>query len=170
MANVSKTVGKTARALKTSGALVVSLAFTLCSAAGAETPQWFIDSTDVQFTMQYLKTRPVGKKNKRVNVALYKVLDVERLPSLPAQMLTDDTVQLVYPCNRKRKQIPAREPLPWAELKTDGIIDVHMPGKFLKHVETNDVKTIWEIENRSNRFKVLKPAKGRWLTTSVKGH
>jgi hypothetical protein len=144
--------------------MFLSLPALLLQPACAEDLKWFTDAADCQFTMQYLNSKPQGKKKDLINVATYKVLDVVELPSLPAQMMADDVIELTFNCDKKRKQIRHKEPLPWAELKNDGIVEVHMPSRYLTKLETTSEKNIWQIENKHNRFTVIKPYHGKWLT------
>lgn len=136
---------------------------TTTSAPGAGNLKWFVDAIDCRWTMQFISSKPEGQKKDFINKATYKVLDVIELPALPAQMLTDDTIELAFPCDKKRNPIRQKDPLPWAELKMDGIVEVHMPSRYLRKLETTDEKNIWQIENRHNRFDVVKPYNGRWL-------
>lgn len=125
--------------------------------------KWFVDAIDCKWTMQFISSKPQGEKKDFINKATYKVLDVIELPALPAQMLADDIIELAFPCDKKRNPIRHKDPLPWAELKMDGIVEVHMPSRYLRKLETTSEKNIWQIENRHNRFEVVKPYNGRWL-------
>lgn len=133
------------------------------STPNAGNMKWFVDAIDCKWTMQFISSKPEGQKKDFINKATYKVLDVIELPALPAQMMTDDTIELAFPCDKKRNPIRHKDPLPWAELKMDGIVEVHMPSRYLKKLETTSEKNIWQIENRHNRFDVVKPYNGRWL-------
>ena len=125
--------------------------------------KWFVDAIDCKFTMQFISSKPQGDKRDFRKKATYKVLDVIELPALPAQMQTDDLIELAFPCDRRRNPIPQKAPLPWADLKMDGIVEVHMPSHYLRKLETTSEKNIWQIENKHNRFEVVKPLNGRWL-------
>ncbi len=126
--------------------------------AFAEDASSFIASTDTSFSIQYLKTRAAGKNDKLHRVAVYKVLDIDKAPVMTQQIMPGDMIEVTYLQDKHRAQVKPTSPLPWAELKSDGMLGVHIPNKYLKRLKNTTLETVWTIDNSDNRLIILKPA------------
>ncbi len=136
---------------------LLSIVILSSAPVAAEDSKSFIAAIDTTFSAQFLKTKSSIKGDKSHSVAVYKVLDIDKLPEMPQQIMPGDLMELTYPCKRKRAQLAPNSPLPWAEVKNDAMLDVHIPNRYLKSRVNTDIETVWQIDNSENRFTILKP-------------
>lgn len=124
------------------------------SSAWAQESQQFANAVDTRFSMQYITTKKVDKFKC---TTIYKVLDIDTVPEMKVLIQPGDQVQLTYPCDKKKCQTAVSEALPWADLKADFIVAVHLPNKYLKLQASTPGESVWVIDNQNNRFNMIKP-------------
>ena len=135
---------------------VLSLSTTVSAIAADTTDSsQFEKSTDTRLSMEFQKTKAAPKSKSR-QIAVYKVLDVQQSAGEITPM-PGDIVELSFPDGEAASQSSAGSFLPWAEVKSDGMILLHMPNKYLKKRATTSAETIWRIENAENTFALIKP-------------
>lgn len=134
------------------------LALLLSAPAYAEDAQSFNSSIDTRFSLQYLQSKPGAKKDKLHRIAVYKVLDIDKAPTMSQQIMPGDRVEVIYTADKKKAQVKPSSPLPWADIRLDdGMVAVHIPNKYLKLRTNTKIETIWQIDNSDNRLTILKP-------------
>jgi len=129
------------------------------SPATAEDLKSFTDAMDTRFSVQFIKSRPGKKDLKLTCTATYKILDVQQMPDMQTKMLAGDVLELSYPCDKHHKPAEQSGTLPWAEVKSDGMLEVHIPNKYLKKREVTSAETYWYIDNSSKQFTAVKQTK-----------
>lgn len=136
-------------------ALSLSLFVSASMPAVAEDAKSFTDTSDTRFSVQYLNCK-AGKKADKQCIAVYKVLDVIQIPEMQQQLMPGDVLELAYGCDGNQEPSSTGS-LPWAELKSDGMVAVNMPSKYLRRRATTSAETIWRIDNKDNQFGIVKP-------------
>ncbi len=124
--------------------------------AQADDSKSFTDSTDTKFSVEYLSSK-AGKKTEKQCLAVYKVLDVIQVPEMQTQIMPGDTLELAYACDDKQAPTGGAGGLPWADLKPDGMVAVHVPNKYLRIRAHTSAENIWRIDNKENQMAVVKP-------------
>lgn len=136
-------------------ALAANLVLALVSgnliADAAEDSKAFNDAIDTTMSMQFVEVKKIKKSDPR-QVAVYKVLDVQKVPTTDnLNPMPGDVVELSFAEGGSGV-------LPWAELKSDGMVLMHIPKKYIKQRGKTSAETIWRIDNTDNTFALVKPA------------
>jgi hypothetical protein len=137
-------------------ALATNLVLALLSgnliANAAEDPKAFNDGIDTALSMEFVEVKKLKKSDPR-SVAVYKILDIQKIPSSESQNPTSgDVIELSFTEGGSGV-------LPWAELKKDGMVQMHIPKKYIKKRSSTSAGAIWRIENKDNTFALVKPEK-----------
>ncbi|MBX9670974.1 MAG: hypothetical protein K2X93_25500 [Candidatus Obscuribacterales bacterium] len=124
-------------------------------AAQADDSKSSSDAIDTKFSVQYINSK-AGKKADKQCLAVYKVLDVIQIPEMQTQIMPGDVLELAYSCDDKQAPTGGGSQ-PWAELKSDGMVAVHIPNKCVRIRAHTSAENIWRIDNKDNQMAVVKP-------------
>lgn len=120
-------------------------------ANAAEDNKAFNDAIDTTMSMEFVEVKKIKKSDPR-QVAIYRVLDVQKVPTTDSlNPMPGDVIELSYAEG-------GAGVLPWAELKSDGMVLMHIPKKYIKQRGKTSAETIWRIENPDNTFALVRPA------------
>ncbi len=132
--------------------MVLSLSSTV-SAIAADRPDVakFNSAIDTRMSMEFQKTKPAPKAKDR-QIVVYKILDVQESASGDGvNPMPGDIVELSVATTAAAQSEPG-DSLPWAEVKSDGMILMHIPKQYIKRRAATSAETIWRIENPDNWF------------------
>ncbi|MBX9694886.1 MAG: hypothetical protein K2Z81_21035 [Cyanobacteria bacterium] len=132
---------------------VLSLSTTV-SAIAADRPNVakFNSAIDTRLSMEFQKTIPAARSRDR-QLVVYKILDVQE--TAQGDVLTPmpgDILELSIASTATALAAPPGDTLPWAEVKSDGMILMHIPREYIRPRAATSTETIWRIENPDNWF------------------
>lgn len=137
-------------------ATVMSLTAASCAFADDAGGKSFKDSMDTFLSMEYQKTKEEKRGSGRC-LAVYKVLDVQKSDG---EIVPEpgDLIELSFACDKDQKAT-SKGTQDWAELKPDGMLQMHIPKSYIRKRGKTSAETIWRIDNKDNSFGLIVPAK-----------